>query len=305
MRLDECKNIFENSINKCANYFDIHREYVEKDYWLTLILKKIVSKNNNYVFKGGTSLSKCFNLIKRFSEDIDISYSEEYKDLSASQIERKFRGIRESIEESGLRIIGSENLRRRRYFNQFHCLYSSLFLDGNIDKKVIIELSAQTPSFPVVKRKIQSFIGEYFEKTNQQALVEQFELEPFDIDVQCLERTLIDKLFAICDYYLSINCERHSRHLYDIYKLLTVVELNDSFLDLFDEVKIIRQKISVCYSAKEGIKLSDILDEILRQKSYKNDYEQITSILLYEIVEYSDCEKALIKVRDFLQENGL
>ena len=304
MRLDEFKTVFSDCINRCATYFDIHREYVEKDYWLTLVLKNIIAKDNSYVFKGGTSLSKCFNLIQRFSEDIDISYKEAYKALTVSQIEKKFKGIKESIEESGLVISNSDSLRRRRYFNQFHCPYPTLFSDGNINKEVVVELSAQTPSFPSVKRTIQSFVGEYLEKTGQHNLVEQYGLEPFEIDTQCLERTLVDKLFAICDYYLDINCERHSRHLYDIYKLLTVVELNDSFLDLLNQVKLVRKKLRVCYSARDGIVLSNIINEIIKQESYKDDYENVTYTLLYERIKYSECEKSLIKIRDFLIENG-
>lgn len=42
-------------------------EYIEKDYWLVNILKSILSKDPDYVFKGGTSLSKCYHLINRLS----------------------------------------------------------------------------------------------------------------------------------------------------------------------------------------------------------------------------------------------
>ncbi len=49
---------------------------VEKDYYVTMILKEITLRNPNVVFKGGTSLSKAYHIIERFSEDIDITFEE-------------------------------------------------------------------------------------------------------------------------------------------------------------------------------------------------------------------------------------
>ena len=48
-------------------------EVIEKDYYVTMLLKLLSDKIPYIVFKGGTSLSKCYKVIKRFSEDIDIT----------------------------------------------------------------------------------------------------------------------------------------------------------------------------------------------------------------------------------------
>ena len=206
MRLDKDLKIFEKYVNQTSVFFDIHREYVEKDYWLSLILKSIISKDLGYVFKGGTSLSKCFHLINRFSEDIDISYSKSRDESKTGELERKFRGIITSVNEVGLEIENKDKLRRRAYFNQYLCPYPSLFSENSIEKKVVIELAGQTPSFPVIETSIQTFIGQYLDSINRHDLVEQYELEPFKVVTQSLDRTLIDKTFAICDYYISGNC---------------------------------------------------------------------------------------------------
>ena len=121
MRLDENKELFETLIVNTAKNYKILNEFVEKDYWLILILKEIFSKPNDYVFKGGTSLSKCYHLINRFSEDIDISYSQEYESLTVNDINRRFKGITKSIKEVGLEIENKDRLRRNAYFNQFRC----------------------------------------------------------------------------------------------------------------------------------------------------------------------------------------
>lgn len=68
---EEQRTIFRNTAQKMG----VHEAIIEKDYWVCLILDYLFYKNrfqNHLTFKGGTSLSKCFNLIKRFSEDIDL-----------------------------------------------------------------------------------------------------------------------------------------------------------------------------------------------------------------------------------------
>ena len=305
MRLDEDRNQLLRYINEAANYLNIHREYVEKDYWLILILKTIFSKTQDYVFKGGTSLSKCYHLINRFSEDIDISYSNEYDSLTVNDINRRFKGITKSIKEVGLDIENKDHLRRNAYFNQFRCPYPSLFDGGVIEKRVVIELAGQTPSFPSKQVFIQSFVGEYLEKINRHDLVEKYELEPFLITVQTLERTLVDKTYAMCDYYIDNKSKNHSRHIYDIYKILSVVDLNNGLSDLFKEVREHRKKIIVCKSAQDGISIGTILNNIIEEDFFKKDYEGTTFTLLYEQISYQKCKDTLIRLKDFLTQYNL
>ena len=78
---------------------------VEKDFWLVKLLKLLFSDNDflkHHVFKGGTSLSKCFGMIQRFSEDVDITIS------------RKLLGFDKSIEE----VSELSNKKRKRYFDE-------------------------------------------------------------------------------------------------------------------------------------------------------------------------------------------
>lgn len=74
MRLHENEQLFRQAISATADKLGIDVIFVEKDYWVTYALKEIFnSKASEYtVFKGGTSLAKCYNLIDRFSEDIDL-----------------------------------------------------------------------------------------------------------------------------------------------------------------------------------------------------------------------------------------
>ncbi len=68
---------FEELINLTSNFFNIPSSAIRKDYFITMILANLSNSEYNefVVFKGGTSLSKCYpKSIERFSEDIDLTY---------------------------------------------------------------------------------------------------------------------------------------------------------------------------------------------------------------------------------------
>ena len=67
------------NILRTSEYLGVKAEIVEKDYFVTLFLKRIASVMPDIVFKGGTSLSKCYHIIKRFSEDIDLNVQSDKK----------------------------------------------------------------------------------------------------------------------------------------------------------------------------------------------------------------------------------
>ena len=73
MRLHEDMEAFLDLVQATSENMDLPQVYIEKDYWVTKALKHLCESNhvNEVVFKGGTSLSKAYRLIDRFSEDID------------------------------------------------------------------------------------------------------------------------------------------------------------------------------------------------------------------------------------------
>ena len=78
MLLSDDKELFIQIVNDVFYKTGILQSYVEKDFFAISILKGLVSRNEKFVFKGGTSLSVCQKVINRFSEDIDISYLDEH-----------------------------------------------------------------------------------------------------------------------------------------------------------------------------------------------------------------------------------
>ena len=70
------KELLRDIIVTVSERTGIDESIVEKDYYVTMILKELVQRNPDVVFKGGTSLSKAYRAIDRFSEDIDITFEE-------------------------------------------------------------------------------------------------------------------------------------------------------------------------------------------------------------------------------------
>ena len=121
---------------------------------------------------------------------------------------------------------------------------------------------------------------------------------PFEITTQTIERTLVDKVFALCDYYMQKKSERHSRHLYDIHKIIENMDISDEVQKLIPEVRAVRSEMIVCPSAKERVCVADVLREIIESQVYKSDYEDITMGLLFVPVGYETVIQSLQKVLD-------
>lgn len=128
--------------------------------------------------------------------------------------------------------------------------------------------------------------------------LENFYLEPFEMKVQGLDRTLADKVFAICDYYMQGRVKKHSRHIYDIYKLLQIVPQTDEFKALIKEVRGVRAMTNSCPSAQPDVNVPEMLKFLIENEVYKEDYENITARILEEDVSYDVAIEAVKKIAE-------
>ena len=301
MRLSDNRNEFQLLIDRVSRETKIANVYVEKDYYAISILKELVSRNDKFVFKGGTSLSVCQKAIQRFSEDIDISYEDEI--ITVGTRKRTKQAFIDSIEATSLTISNLDNIRSRRVFNRYLCPYESLW--NPIGDQVIVEWATQTPSFPIEEKTAQTIIGKYLESVNRHDLVVKYGLEEFKVKTITKERTLVDKLFAICDYHISKKLTRQSRHIYDIYHLLKYVKLDEELISLINKVKGYRVSLPTCYSAISDEPMSEYLKELIEEKTYKRDYDNVTYPLLYDHIKYEEAIAAIEAVEVFLRENKM
>ena len=287
---------FAEAINLAVFQTGLAPEIIEKDYYITLILRKLSEMFDFVVFKGGTSLSKCHKVIDRFSEDIDITID---NSLSQGQKKKLKYGIVEIVEELGMKISNIDDIRSRRDYNCYRIEYDSVlqFTSGAVNPMVIMETSFTEVSFPTVTLAVGSYIGKLLQEEAPEMLTE-YSLNPFEMKVQGLDRTLIDKVFAVCDYYLSGRVKKHSRHIYDIYKLSPLVRQDDDFKKLIQEVRDVRSKASICLSAQPDVNVTELLYKIIRDEVYKEDYNTLTVRLLKEKVDYNESIQVLRKIAD-------
>lgn len=290
-------------IKQCSKKYNISQEYVEKDYYAISLLKKLCEKRTEIVFKGGTCLSKCFKIINRFSEDIDVSLDVE----RLSYKERKIlahSNIENSLLEANLKLLNKDSIRSRRWFNQYRGEYESV-ISNNSSNKIILELATQSPSFPEEIKECQTFIGEYLDSIGQHDLCVEYGLEKFPVKVQKLERTFVDKVYAICDYQISKKLTRNSRHIYDLHRILQLIKLDSSLVDLFSRIREYRLINQMCYSVLGDYKLHELVSNIIKEDTFKSDFNNVTKPLLYDTTEYSECIKSLEIIKQFLKDNNL
>ena len=293
------RELFEQAVLKTAEYLKIDAGIVEKDYYVTLILKEISLAVPDLVFKGGTSLSKCHKVINRFSEDIDLTVEYETKPSEGKRRSLK-KNIVDTIEKSGLVLANPDEIKSRREFNKYIVEYPSIFTQAGLKNHLQIETMIKIRAYPNQEMNAASLIYDYFVKEGFSELIDEYELAPFTIKVQSAERTFVDKIFALADYYLADNVTEHSRHIYDLYKLLDKVQLDEQLKILFENVRIEREPHQVCLSAKESIKMSSLLKEIVDTDAYKEDFNNITSLLIFEKTEYEEAITSLKKIIEFL-----
>lgn len=273
---------------------------VEKDYYVTMILKLLAQVEPGCVFKGGTSLSKCHHVIDRFSEDIDIIFS---NTLTQGQRKKLKNDIIANIsKELDLPIVNWNETKSRRDYNCYIFDYKPIedTTEKNLFSGVKMEVALGTVAFPTEKKLVDSYIYQYLSKENMD-IVREFGIELFEMTVQSLERTFADKVFAICDYYMEGKVKRYSRHIYDLYMLLPKIILDDAYRELVAEIRNHRARMSICPSAQPGVDVSELLKEIITKEIYRADYKEITTYFQNHPLEY---EKAISAIRT-IAESGI
>ncbi len=267
---------------------------IEKDYYVTMFLEALSKKVPNLIFKGGTSLSKCYKLINRFSEDIDLTLTAE------SQTQGNKRNLKHEIinvcKELGLELMNESDIRSRRDYNRYEIKYPIHFDGAGIKQYLLVETVFMVKTYPHEIKMATSMIYDFWKNIKDEEAIKEYEMNPFEIRVQTLERTLIDKVFALCDYAVSNNTTGYSRHIYDLYKILSNVVLDDKLKILVKEVREDRKTHSRCYTAQDQYDIPCILKKIINEKIYFKDYKEITEKVLFDETSYETAITALYRI---------
>ena len=118
------QDIFIDATQKTRDETGIEPAIIEKDYYVSMMLRLLAASNIGFVFKGGTSLSKAYKVIERFSEDIDLTVTT--KPTQGQRI-KMVDTVLECAKQLRLRIVNPDQLRHRGQFNKFVFEYDSVF----------------------------------------------------------------------------------------------------------------------------------------------------------------------------------
>ena len=229
MKLHVFPEEFQELITVVANDKHISESAVERDYYIVMMLKTLADSPyaEQCVFKGGTSLSKCYpGSIDRFSEDIDLTFlGMELSDKACDKAIKKIETVMSTSAQTE-KIPQERSDRSKSMYVWF----------GEPENRVKLEIGSTIRPDPYSKRTVKTYIHEFLESRGFQDDIIRFELTPVEINTLNIERTFIDKIMSVKRHAICGSLERKVRHIYDVTRLYQMPEIQ-AFLADTDELK--------------------------------------------------------------------
>lgn len=305
MKCHQNKQFFNEIVKVVAEDTGLDASIIEKDYFVSLLLRSIQSFFPDIIFKGGTSLSKCYHLINRFSEDIDINFKSTIPNSGSNKKKLK-QSIVDAAYEVEMVLENEDEIKSGLDFNRYKFSYPNRINEESFPRIIFVETYVRLKSFPSHAMEVTNYISDYLIKTHDTATLDKYELRPFTIQVQSIERTFVDKIFALCDYSEVKKYDRNSRHLYDLYMIYRHSDLDrDIISPLFQQVAEERSKSGRAVSSANGYRLSDAVRRIVDENKFKFDYETAkTTQLFFPGAKKISYEEVIENLKE-ISESGL
>lgn len=245
MNLHHDIKLFSDTLRAASQHLNIKLDFVEKDYWITLILSRLAKSKyvSEAVFKGGTSLSKGYNLIERFSEDVDIALINDNA-KTGNEIKTIIRTMEKEITQGLLEIQMDEVTSKGSRFRKSVFQYASVD-KGSQNNKLIVEINSFANPYPFQCLRLKSFVFDFLKQTENERYIEHYNLQPFNVNVLNKEQTLLEKMASLIRFSFEENyvdsISKKIRHFYDLYFLMNNPDCfefaaTDSFRNRFDDI---------------------------------------------------------------------
>lgn len=320
MRLFEHPD-FEQSIIHAAEYFrssGIREAVIEKDYYVTETLRILQqTSGNTIIFKGGTSLSKGWDLINRFSEDVDIFFDPTSFEpaLGKNAINRELKSLRQAVEvHPGLKFVDKESRTIGGFGRSDYFEYNSRFASaGDIRNRVLVEVGTASGKEPIECVMLQSYIGKFLQETG--ISLEAEDEGPFEMRLLHFRRTFVEKLFAIHSKVekfkqTGIGIGGYARHYYDLFclaerkEVLEMLRSSEYEAIKVDYDRVSRKHFEVDYVAPPGMnfaKSEAIFPRGNMEESLAAEFEKQCRILCFgEFPTWHQVQQRFIEIRDLL-----
>lgn len=217
MNLHKHREEFEELIAISADYIGVPADAVRRDYYIVQMMQNL--QNSEYaeacVFKGGTSLSKCYpGSINRFSEDIDLTFIP-VEDMNNKKYSRALKRIENTISAGFLmeKIEAERNDRNK----------SAYVWPENESRetcRIKLEIGSSVRPDPFSKRSMKTYIQEYLDAKGMHNVVEEFDLQEVNVNTLDITRTFLDKVMSVKRHAICGTLPRKVRHIYDVTVLL-------------------------------------------------------------------------------------
>lgn len=233
MNLHEHKEEFEELIAIVADYIGVPADAVRRDYYIVQMMQNL--QNSEYtevcVFKGGTSLSKCYpGSINRFSEDIDLTFIP-VEDMTNKKYSKALKRVEDTI-SAGFLMEKIEEERNDRNKSAFVWPEN----ESKETCRVKLEIGSSVRLDPFSKRSMKTYIQEYLEEKGMQDVVTEFDLQEVKVNTLDITRTFLDKVMSVKRHAICGTLPRKVRHIYDVTVLLDRSDIQD-FLNNTERLK--------------------------------------------------------------------
>lgn len=244
MKLHENISLYRDAVRFTAQHMNLKPEYIEKDYWVTYALFTIFNNEigKDTVFKGGTALSKCYNMIEHFSEDIDLVMLRREGETD-SNLKTKLKAVSTVVEvtlpevaiEGITHKMGMNRKTAHSYKKEFKGEY------GQVRDIIILESTWLGYYEPYTTKSIVSFVGQMMLENSQSDIAKEHGLLPFDLLALEPIRTICEKIMGLVRFSYGGNpmddLKKKIRHTYDLHQLLKQDVFSEFFYSKdFDEM---------------------------------------------------------------------
>lgn len=221
MLLHDDRRLFSFVLDTIAGASGIEADILEKDYYVSLLLKELAEMQNNGLkayFKGGTALYKTLKAVNRFSEDIDLSV--DTRNVSRSQSKTMLE--RATKHYTGLPRVHGKGQSLKSSITTYYTYEPVTDVSEKRDVlerfgNVMIEATSFTISEPTESMLMAPMLYELANEEQKSVLAEKYSIKPFSIQTISLERIFVDKLFAAEAYLRRSKQEVDAaKHIYDL-----------------------------------------------------------------------------------------
>lgn len=311
-----------------AREMKVSTTIIEKDFWVCFVLNYLLNKSkykDYFIFKGGTSLSKCYDVIKRFSEDVDlilkwdfIGFKDEdvYRNRSKNQDDKFEATMNEKganfiqnelkqdlIDNLANKIDGVEILSDINDPMILYVKYPTSLEDNYIPSMVKLEIGPVAAKTPIENKQIKPYCFKFFNVDNK---------EPFNVEIVSIARTFWEKLLIL---YVETNRPlnkktpaRYSRHYYDVYMIYKSSYFASIIKDrnLFEDVKSFKSKYyRTSWSNIENSSLNNInlIPAKERLDELRADYENMKEMIFVNRPSFQDILNGLCELEALLRDD--